>query len=477
MGTALVRKFLHEDFLLHGETAQRLFHEYAKPQPIVDYHCHLPPDQIAADKKFANLCDLWLNGDHYKWRGMRANGVNERYCTGAASSWEKFQAWAATVPKCLRNPLYHWTHLELHQVFGINDRLLNETTARGIWDECNEKLRKPECSARGIIKRMNVAVICTTDDPTDTLEHHDAIAADASFGVQVRPTWRPDAAYAVESPVRFNVWIDKLEKAANTSIGHLDAFLEALRARQQFFHDRGCRLSDHGIDTVYADDYSDAEIKETFARVRSGKQVAAEQAAKFKAAMLYEGALMDHSMGWVQQFHIGAMRNNNTRMFKTIGPDQGFDSIGDAEHARPLAKFLDRLDATNQLAKTILYNSNPRDNAMLATMIGSFQDGSNPGKIQCGSAWWFLDQEDGMIAQMNALSNMSLLSRFVGMVTDSRSFASYSRHDYFRRILCNLLGHDIDRGALPNDMALAGELVKDVCYRNAARYFDFGLKA
>jgi glucuronate isomerase len=467
--------FIHDDFLLRGDTSRRLYHEYAKDQPIVDYHCHLSPDLIAEDHRFANLTEIWLNGDHYKWRAMRTNGVDERYVTGGATDREKFQAWAATVPKCLRNPLYHWTHLELDRQFGIRDRLLNGDTAATIWEQCNAQLQRPEMSARGILKSMRVKVVCTTDDPIDSLAPHAAIAADKQFNVQVRPTWRPDQAMAVDDPARFNAWIGKLERAADVAVGDFTQLLDALRKRHAYFHGHGCRLSDHGLDTVYAEDYTDAEIRQIFASVRAGVRPNAEQSAKFKSAMLYEGALMDHRAGWVQQFHVGPMRNNNSRLHKELGPDQGFDSIGDAGFARPLSKLLDRLDTTKQLAKTILYNSNPRDNAMLATMIGNFQDGSSPGKMQFGSGWWFLDQEDGMRAQMDALSNMGLISRFVGMLTDSRSFMSYPRHDYFRRILCNLFGEDIDRGALPNDIALSGEIVRDICYGNAARYFDFGL--
>jgi glucuronate isomerase len=475
MGTSLTTQFINDDFLLRGESSRRLYHEYAKDQPIVDYHCHLSPDLIAEDHAFANLAEIWLHGDHYKWRAMRTNGVGERYVTGGASDWEKFQAWAATVPKCLRNPLYHWTHLELDRHFGIRDRLLNPESAAAIWEKCNDQLQRPELSARGILKTMRVKVVCTTDDPVDSLEAHAAIAADKQFSVQVRPTWRPDAGCAIDDPARFNGWVGKLERASGMSVGDFTQFLDALRKRHAFFHQRGCRLSDHGLDTVYADDYTDAEIKQIFAAARAGVRPTAEQAAKFKSAMLYEGALMDHRAGWVQQFHVGAMRNNNSRLHKELGPDQGFDSIGDFSYGKPLAKLLDRLDGTNQLAKTILYNSNPRDNALLATLIGNFQDGSSPGKMQFGSGWWFLDQEDGMRSQMEALSNMSLISRFVGMLTDSRSFMSYPRHDYFRRILCNLFGEDIDRGALPNDFALIGETVRDICYGNAARYFDFGL--
>jgi glucuronate isomerase len=466
--------FITPDFLLSTTWAERLYHEHAADQPIIDYHCHLPPEQVAADTRFANLAQIWLYGDHYKWRAMRTNGLAERFCTGDASDWEKFQAWAATVPKCLRNPLYHWTHLELKRPFGISDRLLGPDTARSVWEDANALLAKPAFSARGIMRQMKVAVVCTTDDPVDTLEHHAAVAA-SGFEIQMRPTWRPDRGMAVESPERFNAWVDRLAAVNGADIRDFDSYLAALRKRHDFFHDMGCRLSDHGIETVYADDYTEAGIKAIFAKVRSGRQLDAEEQGRFKSAMLHEGALMDHAKGWVQQFHIGPIRNNSSRMFRTLGADTGFDSIGDASYAKPLARFLDRLDSDDRLAKTILYNINPKENAVLATMVGNFQDGSSPGKIQFGSGWWFLDQKDGMEQQLNALSTLGLLSRFVGMLTDSRSFLSYTRHEYFRRILCNLLGDEMERGLLPRDLKLIGAMVEDICYRNAAGYFDFGL--
>jgi glucuronate isomerase len=468
--------FITRDFLLRTKWAQALYHDYAAHQPIVDYHCHLPPEDVAADTRFTNLTHVWLKGDHYKWRGMRSNGVNERFVTGEASDWEKYQAWAATVPKCLRNPLYHWTHLELKRPFGISDRLLNPDTAKSIWDDANALLKKPEFSARGIMRQMNVAVVCTTDDPTDSLEHHIATLK-SGFEIQMRPTWRPDKGMAVESPERFNAWVDKLAAVSNTDITDFDSYLVALRNRHDFFHANGCRLSDHGLETVPAADYTEKQIRSAFTRIRGGAALDADDQERFKSAMLHEGALMDHASGWVQQFHIGPIRNNSTRMFRTLGPDTGFDSIGDASYAKPLAKFLDRLDTDNRLAKTILYNINPKENHVLGTMIGNFQDGSVPGKVQFGSGWWFLDQKDGMEQQLNALSNLGLLSRFVGMLTDSRSFLSYTRHEYFRRILCNLLGDEMEAGLLPRDVKLLGGLVEDVCYRNAAGYFDFGLNA
>jgi glucuronate isomerase len=469
------KAFIHENFALQSDAAVQLYHQYAKDMPIIDYHCHLPSQQVATDHRFENLTQIWLYGDHYKWRAMRTNGIGEHYCTGDASDWEKFEKWAETVPKALRNPLYHWTHLELNRPFGISDRLLNPETAKGIWDECNTMLAQPEFSCRGIMKQMNVVLVCTTDDPADSLEHHKAIAEDQSFNIQVLPTFRPDKGMAVESPEAFNAWVDKLAAASGVDIVGFEAYLEAIRKRHDFFHQMGCRLSDHGIETAYAEQYTDSEIRTIFDKIRGGNQLTGEEILKFKSAMLYEFGVMDHAKGWTQQFHFGAMRNNNTRMFKKLGPDTGFDSIGDFELARPLSRLLDRLDSTNQLAKTILYNLNPTDNEMLATMLGNFQDGSTPGKMQLGSGWWFLDQKDGMEKQMEALSNLSLLSRFVGMLTDSRSFLSYARHEYFRRILCNLLGGEIEKGLLPDDMELIGGMVRDISYNNAATYFGFDL--
>jgi len=462
-----------DDFLLQNDSAVRLYHEYARDMPIIDYHCHLPPHQIDEDRNFENLTRIWLYGDHYKWRAMRAAGVAERYCTGEASDWEKFEKWAETVPKTLRNPLYHWTHLELKRPFGISDRLLAPATARGIWEECNAKLALPEFSPRGIMREMNVVLVCTTDDPVDDLRHHAAIAADSSFGIRVLPCFRPDKAMAVESPEAFNEWVHRLEEAADVEVKDLDTFLEAIRQRHDFFHSMGCRLSDHGLDTFYAEDYTEAEITAIFRRVRRGNELRKEEMLKLKSCVLYELALLDHEKGWTQQYHVGALRNNNTRMFRALGPDTGFDSIGDGELARPLARFLDRLDRDDRLAKTIIYNINPTQNDLVATMLGNFQDGRIPGKMQFGSGWWFLDQKDGMERQLETLSNQGLLSHFVGMITDSRSFLSYTRHEYFRRILSNLLGTEIEEGLLPGDFEMIGRMVQNICYHNAASYFGF----
>ena len=465
--------FIHDDFLLDTEQARVLYHDYAKDLPIIDYHCHLHPEQVGNNKQFKNLYEVWLAGDHYKWRAMRSNGVDERYCTGDASDWEKFEKWCETVPYTLRNPLYHWTHLELRKPFGITDRLLDKSNAKRTWDECNEMLATPEFSARGLMTQAKVKLVCTTDDPIHDLAHHKAVAADKSFGSAMLPTGRPDRAMAVESAKDYTAYLDRLASVSDTQISTFDDLMTALNKRHDYFHANGCRLSDHGLETVYAADYTEAEIKSIFAKVRGGSELNAEEIEKFQSAMMVEFALQDHAKGWVQQFHIGAIRNNNPRLFRTLGPDTGFDSIGDHNYAKPLAKFLGRLDSENRLAKTILYNLNPRDNEMIGTMIGNFQDGSAAGKIQFGSGWWFLDQMDGMSRQIEALSQLGLLSRFVGMLTDSRSFLSYSRHEYFRRILCGILGRDMAKGVVPNDTRMVGKMISDISFNNAKEYFPF----
>ena len=466
-----MKKFMDKDFLLQTETAKELYHNHAAKMPIFDYHCHINPQEIAEDKQFENITQIWLYGDHYKWRGMRTNGIDEKYCTGDASDWEKFEKWAETVPYTLRNPLFTWTHLELKMFFGI-DKVLNPETAKEIWDECNAKLQTPEYSVRNIIRMANVDTICTTDDPIDSLEHHQKIKADG-FEVSVLPAWRPDKAMAVENATDYNSYIEKLVEAAGMKIDSFNDLMQALDNRHQFFHDNGCRLSDHGLETFIAEDYTESEVQQIFKKIRGGNDLTSVEVLKFKSAMLYEFGIMDHSRGWTQQFHVGALRNNSTRLFNLLGADVGLDSIGDFEIAKPLSKLLDRLDMNNQLAKTVLYNLNPRDNELLGTMIGNFQDGSVPGKMQFGSGWWFLDQKDGMEKQLNALSNLGLLSRFVGMLTDSRSFLSYSRHEYFRRTLCNLLGNDVENGEIPNDMKLLGEMVENISFNNAKEYFNF----
>ena len=466
--------FMTEDFLLQTKAARQLYHDHAAKMPIYDYHCHLPAHQIASDHRFENLAQAWLHGDHYKWRAMRANGIDEQYCTGRASDWEKFEQWAATVPACLGNPLYHWTHLELQKPFGVTGKRLSPETARSIYDACSERLASGELSVRNIMRKMNVKLVCTTEGPLDTLEHHRKIAQDR-FEVKVHTAWRPDQGMATEDLPKLNAFVDKLEALCDIDIKNFHSYVTALRKRHEFFHEHGCRLSDHGLETAYADDYTEAELDAIIARFRSGKALTAGEQLQFKSAMMHEFALMDAERGWVQQLHIGPLRNNASRLYETLGPDIGCDSIGDLEVARPLSKFFDRLDRVGRLPKTIVYNLNPRDNAVIATMIGNFQDGSVPGKMQYGSAWWFLDQKDGMEAQMRTLSNMGLLSRFVGMLTDSRSFLSYPRHEYFRRILCNLFGNDVEAGLLPNDMSLLGPMVEDICYNNARNYFPMAV--
>ncbi len=466
--------FIHENFLLQNDRAVELYHRFARDLPIIDYHCHLPPAHVAEDRRFENLTQIWLAGDHYKWRAMRAAGVPERFCTGDASDREKFQRWAETVPQTLRNPLYHWTHLELKRPLGISDRLLNPETAEGIWRECNAKLAQPGFSARGIMRQMNVVLVCTTDDPIDSLEHHKAIAADSSFSVRILPTFRPDRAMAVENPTAFNSWVEQLAARSGVEISdRFDRFIEALRSRHDAFHAVGSRLSDHGLDTFYAEAYTVDDVASAFQSVRGGRALSQETTAKFKSAVLRELALMNAEKGWVQQFHFGALRNNNTRMFETLGPDTGFDSIDDPCVARPMGRFFDRMNRDGKLAKTIVYNLNPVHNEVVASMLGNFQDGQTPGKMQFGAAWWFLDQKDGMEKQLNVLSNFGLLSRFVGMLTDSRSLLSYTRHEYFRRILCNLLGREMGRGMLPDDCELVGGMVGDICYGNVESYFTF----
>ncbi len=463
---------MSEDFLLQTETARTLYHEYAAKMPIYDYHCHLPAGQIAEDHQFQNLTQIWLYGDHYKWRATRANGVAERYITGDASDYEKFEKWAATVPYCLRNPLYHWTHLELKRYFGVSGKVLNAETAKEIYDSCSEMLRTPEFSARNLMRRMNVKLVCTTEDPLDNLEHHKKIRADG-FEIKVHTAWRPDKAMAAENPAALNAWIDKLQEATDLEITDYTSYLQAIEKRHDYFHHNGCRLSDHGLETACAQDYTQSEIDAIFRKIRTAKALSGREQLKFKSAMMIDLAMMDYESGWVQQLHLGALRNTNSRMLQEAGPDSGFDSIGDCETARPLAKFLDRLAANNRLPKTVIYNLNPRDNEVIATMCGNFQDESAPGKMQFGSGWWFLDQKDGMEKQINALSNLGLLSRFIGMLTDSRSFLSYPRHEYFRRILCNVLGDDVEKGLLPADPGAPGlgKMVENICFNNAHSYF------
>jgi glucuronate isomerase len=466
-----MKKFIDKDFLLQTETAQKLYHEHAEKQPVIDYHCHLNPALVANDYQFKSLTEIWLGGDHYKWRAMRTNGIDEKYCTGRdTSDWEKFEKWAETVPYTMRNPLYHWTHLELKTGFGI-EKLLSPRTAREIYEECTAKLQTPEYSARNLMRKYKVEAVCTTDDPVDSLEHHAKIKKDG-FEISVLPTWRPDKAMAVENPAAFRAYVEELSRVSEVNISSFDDMVFALRKRQDFFAGLGCKLSDHGIEEFYAADYTEAEIKTLFNKVYGGKALTASEIIQFKSAMLVLFAEMDWEKGWTQQFHYGAIRNNNTRLFNNLGPDTGFDSIGVFLTAKAMAKFFDTLDQREKLTKTIIYNLNPADNEMIATMIGNFQDGSVAGKMQFGSGWWFLDQKDGMEKQLNTLSVLGLLSRFVGMLTDSRSFLSYPRHEYFRRTLCNLFGNDVENGLLPaEELDFIGQLVEGISYYNAKNFF------
>ncbi|MCM1522116.1 MAG: glucuronate isomerase [Muribaculaceae bacterium] len=471
-----MKPFMDENFLLQTETAQKLYHEHAAKMPIIDYHCHLIPKMVADDHRFKSITEIWLGGDHYKWRAMRSNGVDERFCTGTdTTDWEKFQKWAETVPYTFRNPLYHWTHLELKTAFGI-DKLLNPETAKEIFDACNDKLlNDPNMTARGLMRRYNVETVCTTDDPVDSLEYHKQVR-DSGFEIKMLPTWRPDKAMAVEVPAEFRAYVEKLAEVSGVEINKFSDMIDALQKRHDFFESMGCRLSDHGIEEFYADDYTDAEIEEIFNKVYGGKELTSEEIRKFKSAMLIIFGEMDYNSGWTQQFHYGAIRNNNTKMFKLLGPDTGFDSIGEFNTAKSCARYLDKLNTRGKLTKTILYNLNPCANEVIATMLGNFQDGTIPGKIQFGSGWWFLDQKDGMQKQMNALSLLGLLSRFVGMLTDSRSFLSYPRHEYFRRTLCNLVGNDIENGEIPYtgyEEQRVNQMIEDICYNNAKNYFKF----
>jgi glucuronate isomerase len=463
--------FMGEDFLLQTKTAQLLYEEYAKQMPIIDYHCHLSPQQIAEDIKFENLTQGWLYGDHYKWRAMRTSGVDESYCTGDKSDYEKFEKWAATVPYTMRNPLYHWTHLELKRYFGINE-LLDPSTAKSVYENASAQIQTDDFSIRNLIRKMNVKVICTTDDPIDSLEYHKTLA-ESGFEVKIKPAFRPDKAMEVSSAANFTAYIKKLEAVANLSVSSFEDYLFALQNRHDFFASMGCSVSDHGLEEIYVEDFTGQEIEAIFTKVYGGKDLSLIEQRKFKSCMLLHFAEWDWEKGWVQQYHLGALRNNNSRMLSKLGPDTGWDSIGDFSQAAALSKFLNKLDSEDKLAKTIIYNLNPADNELMASMIGNFNDGSVAGKIQFGSGWWFLDQKDGIIKQLNALSNMGLVSRFVGMLTDSRSFLSFPRHEYFRRILCNLFGDEIENGELPNDTKWVGQIIQDICYNNANEYFGW----
>ncbi len=464
-------EFLHDDFLLRGPTARRLFHEVARDLPIIDYHCHLPPVDLAGNRCFGNLFEAWLEGDHYKWRAMRSNGIDEKFCTGDADPYDKFLAFARTVPRAVRNPLYHWTHLELRRYFDY-DGLLDESTAPRVWEMANERLSGGDLDVEGILRRFRVEVVCTTDDPTDSLEHHKSLAG-RSFPARVFPAFRPDKALMPEKTEAFNAWVDALARRVGRPIASMGDFLGAVEERHSFFHKMGCRLSDHGLETAPAVEIDAERAEVVFENIRDGGRPSPQEAEGLAAFLAVRMAALDYEKGWTRQYHLGAMRNNNSRLFRALGPDTGFDSIGDWSQAGRLARHLDMMDRREQLPKTILYTLNPSDNYVFATMIGNFQDGSVPGKVQFGSGWWFNDQIEGMEAQMNALSNLGLLSRFVGMLTDSRSFLSFPRHEYFRRILCNLVGRDVDEGLIPDEPDLTDSLVRAVCYGNARDFFGF----
>ena len=460
--------FIHDDFLLSTKAARKLYHQYAENEPIFDYHCHISPKDIAENRQFNNLFEIWLEGDHYKWRAMRSNGVAERFCTGGASPAEKFNAWAGTVPHTIRNPLYHWTHLELKRFFAI-DTLLSEKTAARIWKQANAQLTTTGLSTQGILKKLNVKVVCTTDDPADDLAYHRAFAKQG-HPCKMLPAFRPDKALTVNAPAIFNKWVAQLGAASNTEVSNFSTFLAALEKRHDYFHAHGCRLSDHGMNHCFADFCSEKTAAAIFDKARKGEEVSPHEHSQFASfVMLFFGHL-DAKRGWTKQLHLGALRNNNLRLLTQLGPDTGFDSIGDFPQAGTLAAYLNRLDSENQLPKTVIYNLNPADNYVFASMIGNFQDGTIPGKIQYGSGWWFLDQREGMEWQLNALSQLGLLSRFIGMITDSRSFMSYPRHEYFRRTLCNLIGRDIKLGLIPDDEKLVGQMIKNICYTNAKDY-------
>ena len=467
----IMKQFMDENFLLETATAEKLYHEHAKRMPIIDYHCHLDPKMVAEDHKFKSITELWLGGDHYKWRAMRTNGVDERFCTGTdTTDWEKFEKWAETVPYTLRNPLYHWTHLELKTAFGIT-KLLSPETAREIFEECNEKLKQPEFSARGLMRHYGVECVCTTDDPVDDLRYHKKVREDG-FEIKMLPAWRPDKAMNINSP-GFADYVQKLGEVAGKEIRSYRDMIDVLQQRHDYFAENGCKLSDHGIEQFYDQPYTDSQIELIFEKALRRQGLPKSEIYQYKNCFLTDMAIMDAEAGWTQQFHYGAMRDNNSLMYEKLGPDTGFDSIGEFLTARAMNKFLDNLNRQGKLTRTILYTLNPATNEIIATMLGNFQDGSCPGKIQFGSGWWFNDQLDGMTRQMNALSVLGLLSRFVGMLTDSRSFLSYPRHEYFRRLLCNLLGNDVEHGLIPADMKLLGQMVEDISYNNAKNYFKF----
>ena len=465
-----MKPFIHDNFLLGTKTAERLFHKYSENKPIIDFHCHLSPAMIADDRQFANLTQAWLEGDHYKWRAMRTNGVNEKFCTGDASDKEKFKKWAETVPATAGNPLYHWTHLELARYFNITE-LLSASSATGIYEISKSMLQTKEFSTRSLIRKMKVEAVCTTDDPANTLEHH--LKLKDSFEIKVLPTFRPDNVIKTEDPEKFKSYIQKLELASSSEIRNFDTLLEALDKRHNFFHQTGCRLSDHGLDRFYFTSFSSHEIETIFRNLLEGKIISLQEAEQYKTAVMLELCRMNHKRGWVQQFHVGAIRNNNSRMFRMMGPDTGWDSIGNPQDVLKISKFLNELDNNDQLAKTILYNLNPADNEMMITMAGNFNDGSAAAKVQYGAAWWFLDQKSGMEKHLKDLAALGILRRFIGMVTDSRSFLSYPRHEYFRRLACNFVGEEVEKGHIPDEEEILKPMIEGISYRNAKEYFGF----
>ena len=465
-----MKPFINDNFLLNNKTAEKLYHNYSENLPVVDFHCHLSPAMISEDRQFGNLTQAWLEGDHYKWRAMRTNGVNEKFCTGDASDTEKFKKWADTVPAAAGNPLYHWTHLELARYFNITD-LLSPTSAMEIYEKASEMLRTKEFSTRSMIRRMKVEVVCTTDDPVDSLEHH--IKLKGSFDIKVIPTFRPDNVTKTEDPEKFTTYIRKLELASDIEIKSFIALCEALDKRHKFFHETGCRASDHGLDRFYFASYTQDEIEKIFRTLQKGEKISPEESEKYKTAVMLELCKLNHKRGWIQQFHVGALRNNNARMFRLMGPDTGWDSIGIVQDPQKISKFLSELDSSDQLARSILYNLNPADNEMMITMAGNFNDGSSAVKVQYGAAWWFLDQKSGMEKHLRDLSALGLLSRFVGMVTDSRSFLSYPRHEYFRRLLCNFVGEEVEKGIIPDEEYILKPMIEGISYENAKEYFGF----
>jgi len=465
-----MKPFINDNFLLNNKTAEKLFHKYSEYQPIVDFHCHLSPAMIAEDRQFENITQAWLEGDHYKWRAMRTNGVSEKFCTGDASYIEKFKKWAETVPFAAGNPLYHWTHLELARYFNITD-LLSPASASEIYEKSSEMLRTKEFSTRSMIRRMKVEVVCTTDDPVDNLEHH--LKMKGSFEIKVLPTFRPDNVTKTEDPEKFSAYIQKLELASDTEINSFMALCEAIDKRHKFFHETGCRASDHGLDRFYFSSFTQKEIEKIFRALLKGENISTEESEKYKTAVMLELCRLNHKRGWIQQFHVGALRNNNARMFRLMGPDTGWDSIGIVQDPQKISKFLSELDSSDQLARSILYNLNPADNEMMVTMAGNFNDGSSAVKVQYGAAWWFLDQKSGMEKHLRDLSALGLLRRFVGMVTDSRSFLSYPRHEYFRRLLCNFIGEEVEKGHIPDEEYILKPMIEGISYKNAKEYFGF----